>query len=66
METLIVYPKNQHQLKAIKAFLKELDINFKKEESSTNNGEFVAKIKKSEKNFEEGKHTTINVEDLWK
>lgn len=28
--------------------------------------EFVAKIKKSDKNFAEGKFTTIKVEDLWK
>ncbi|MEX8548915.1 MAG: DUF2683 family protein [Mucilaginibacter sp.] len=33
---------------------------------STYNPKFVAKIKKSEKNFKEGKYITIKVEDLWK
>lgn len=66
MEKLIVHPKDQHQLKAIKVILKASDIDFKKEESSPYNPEFVAKIKKSEKNFKEGKYTTIKVEDLWK
>ena len=33
---------------------------------STYNSEFVAKIKKSEKNFKEGKYIAIKVEDLWK
>ena len=30
------------------------------------NPEFVAKIKRSEKNFSEGKYATIKIEDLWK
>ncbi|WP_366518179.1 DUF2683 family protein [uncultured Mucilaginibacter sp.] len=30
------------------------------------NPKFVAKIKKSEKNFKEGKYISIKVENLWK
>lgn len=30
------------------------------------NSQFVTKIKKSKKNFSEGKYRTIKVEDLWK
>lgn len=66
METLIVHPKNQEQLVAIEAVLKALKVDFNKEEESPYNPEFVAKIKQSEKNFKEGKFTTIKVEDLWK
>ncbi len=65
METLIVHPKNQKQLAAVEAFLKALNVTFKKEENYYD-PEFVAKIKKSEKNFKEGKFTILEVEELWK
>jgi hypothetical protein len=45
MESLIVDPKNQKQLTATKAFLKALDVSFKKDPSSSYNPEFVAKLK---------------------
>ncbi len=66
METIIVHPKNQKQLATVEAILKAIDVEFEKEKDSPYNAEFVAKIKKSEKNFKEGKFITIKVEDLWK
>lgn len=44
-----------------------MNIPFKrsKKKKSPHNPEFVAKIKRSEKNFSEGKFTTIKIEDLW-
>lgn len=66
METLIVHPKNQEQLLAVESILKMLKIDFQKEQESFYDPEFVAKIKKSEQNFEDGNFTTIKVEDLWK
>ncbi len=66
METLIVHPKDQKQLAAVKAVLKALNVDFKKEKESPYNPEFVAKIKRAEKNFKDGKFTTVKVEDLWK
>ncbi len=65
METLIVQPKNQKQLAAIEAVLKALNITFERE-GNYYDPEFVAKIKKSEKNFKEGKFTILKVEELWK
>lgn len=65
METLIVHPKNQKQLAAVKAVLNALNVTFEKEENDYD-PEFVAKIKKSEKNFKEGKFTILKVEELWK
>lgn len=66
METLIVEPKNRKQLSAIKAFLKALDVSFRKEEESPYNPEFVAKIKKSEKQFEKGEYITLDPnKSLW-
>ena len=64
METLIVEPKNQKQLAAIKAFLKALDVSFRKEEVSPYNTDFVAKIKRSKKGVKEGKVTRVKKEDL--
>ena len=66
METLIVRPKNQKQLAAVEAVLKALNVAFQKEEENDYNPVFVEKIKRSEKNFEEGKYTILKVEDLWK
>ncbi len=65
METLIIEPKNRKQLSAIKAFLKDLDINFRKEESPYN-PKFVAKIKKSKEQFEKGEYITLDPnKSLW-
>jgi len=66
MEMLIVHPKNQEQLLAVESILKMLKIDFQKEQESSYDPEFVAKIKKSEQNFKNGNFTTIKVEDLWK
>lgn len=60
METLIVKPKNQKQLNAVEAVLKALNVSFKKEEKSPYNPEFVAKIKKSQKQVKEGNYITID------
>ncbi|RYE19324.1 MAG: hypothetical protein EOP42_29250 [Sphingobacteriaceae bacterium] len=65
METLIVRPKNQKQLAAIKAVLKALDVTFQKEKADYDS-DFVEKINQSEQNFKEGKYTILKVEDLWK
>ncbi|WP_293304777.1 DUF2683 family protein [Pedobacter sp. UBA5917] len=65
METLIVHPENKAQLNAIKQVLKAMKISFEKEDRPYN-PEFVAKIKKSEQNFKEGKFSKIAIEDLWK
>lgn len=64
METLIVEPKSRKQLNAIKAFLKALDVSFRKEEDSPYNPEFVARIRKSEQQFEEGKVTRVTKEEI--
>lgn len=66
METLIVEPKSRKQLNAIKAVLKALDIAFRKEKESPYNPEFVAKIKKSEEQFEKGEYITLDPnKSLW-
>lgn len=65
MEILIVQPKNQKQLAAVKAVLTTLNVAFKKEESPYN-PEFLAKILEWSKEIAEGKGTKIALEDLWK
>lgn len=64
METLIVEPKNQKQLTAIKAFLRALDVSFRKENESPYDPEFVEKIQRSKKEVKEGKVTRVKKEDL--
>ena len=65
METLIFKPDSQEQVKALKAFAKALKISFKTEEKPYD-PEFVAKIKESRKQFENGQHKEIAIDDLWK
>lgn len=63
METVIMHPKNEEQLSALKAFAKALKVDY---ETSPYNSAFVAKIKKSAKDVEAGKFTTLDPEkSLW-
>jgi len=66
MERLIVQPKDQKQLVAIKAFFKALDVSFKKETSSPYNPAFVAKINRGVKAAREGKGVKLDLDNLWK
>ncbi len=70
MEAIILHPKNKSQLSLLKKLAKEMGVAFetKKQEAEeeTYNPEFVAKIMRSRKDFEEGRFTAIKTEDLWK
>ena len=69
MEAITIHPKNKEQLNAIQIILNAMKVPFEKSKvvkKSSYNPEFVAKIKRSEKNFSEGKYATIKIEDLWK
>lgn len=57
METLIMHPKNKEQLAALKAIAKALKVSV---ETSPYNPDFVAKIKQSKKEVENGKYTTLD------
>lgn len=52
MEALIIYPTKE-QAKAVKAFLKELNIHFEKKEQSLP-AHVLAGIKKGQEDFEKG------------
>jgi len=67
METLLVRPENEEQLKAIKAVLKALHIDFTtKKKEKAYNPEFVKKIQDSRKQAKEGKLSTVDTKNLWK
>jgi len=65
METLTIYPKTKEQLKAVKAVLKTLKIDFKSERSLYN-PEFIEKIIQGREDIKNGKGIGIATEDLWK
>jgi hypothetical protein len=67
METLIVHPKNQEQLTALKSFMKAFKVDFQTAKSGEDfySPEFVAKIKKSEAEVKAGKTTKIEPADIW-
>lgn len=64
--TIILHPRTKKQVELFRDMAAALKIPFKEKEESTYNPEFVAKIKRSEKNFSEGKFTKIKTADLWK
>ncbi|MCF8451421.1 MAG: hypothetical protein K9G49_16230 [Taibaiella sp.] len=66
METLLVLPENNEQLKAVKAILKVLHVDFISKKGKQYDPEFVKKIELSRNQVKEGKITTLDPDDLWK
>ncbi len=66
MEALLVYPENNKQMKALKAVMVALNVRFEKKEESPYGPEFVAKIERGKKDFEEGNYSVISLDDIWK
>ena len=64
METLIVHPDTKEQLAALKAFMKALKISYYKDQKSTYNPEFVAKIQESRRQIKNGETNVVNIADL--
>ncbi|MEO6849764.1 MAG: DUF2683 family protein [Mucilaginibacter sp.] len=63
METLIMHPKSEEQLSALKAIAKAWKISV---ESSPYNPGFVARIKESKKQAEAEKFTTLDpAKSVW-
>ncbi len=60
---ITAFTQDISQIDAIKAFMKALKIKFEIAEKPYN-PDFVAKIKKSQQQFQDGKFSTVKVEDL--
>ena len=63
MDTLIVHTDSEEKLKALKAVLKALKIDFEK---SSYNPDMVEKVKQGEKDLQQNKHIKISLDDIWK
>jgi hypothetical protein len=67
METLIAHPENEQQAEAV---LKALNIPFEEEKDTTEHllstEANTKKLNKSIEQIENGKVTTINLDDVWK
>jgi hypothetical protein len=70
METLIAHPENEQQAEAVKAVLKALNIPFEEEKDTTDyllsTEANAKKLNESIEQIENGKVTTINLDDIWK
>jgi hypothetical protein len=65
METVIMHPKSKEQLSALKAVAKALKVDFETEKSPYN-PDFVARIKESMKQVEQGNYITLDpTKSLW-
>jgi hypothetical protein len=66
METVIMHPKNEEQLIALKAIAKALNVDFETN-TSPYDPIFVAKVLAGEKAKNEGEEgLKVDVENLWK
>ena len=64
MTTITVHPEDASQIEAVKAIMKALKIKFEITKEKPYNPEFVAKIKRSQEDFKNGKFTRVKKEDL--
>lgn len=62
---MIIRSDDREKLEAIKVIAKALKVSFKTEDSSYD-PKFVAKIRESRKQFEEGQYKELEIDDLWK
>ncbi len=61
---ITAYPSDISQVRAIKAVLKALKIQFEMNEKVQYNPEFIAKINKSKQDYTEGNFVTIEKEQF--
>lgn len=60
MESIIIHTKNKKQIKVFESLAEAFGIGFEKHDSSSPyNENFVKRIRKSEKDFAEGKFTSV-------
>lgn len=62
--TIIIHPESSEQESALLAFVKALKMKFEVTKEKPYSEEFVAKIKKSRKQYEQGDFTSVANEDL--
>jgi len=66
-DIFIVHPTTPEQTNALKAFIKALKIKFETTSNkSSYNPDFIAKIKRSEDDFKNGRFSSVNANDLEK
>ncbi len=61
--TIIIHTENKEQENVVKAFAEALKMKFEVTNEEPYGPEFVAKIQKSEKEFEEGKGIAMTVDE---
>jgi hypothetical protein len=61
---IIAHPQTDEQVNVIKAFMNALKIKFEISKESPYNADFVTKIGKSKKEFENGDFTRVEKNDL--
>ena len=66
METILIRPKSKEQIKVFEEMAKALKIPFELKEDSRYKPEFIAMVRKADKDFESGKGKKIKLDDIWK
>ena len=65
-DSIFIVQPTEDQERALKAFVKALKIKYTVTKEGKYNRDFVAKIKKSQKEFDQGNFTRVKKEDLKK
>ena len=63
---LIAHPENEEQINTLKVVMNAMKIKFEISKKEEYNPEFVAKIQRSRKQYEEGKFISLDKNDLKK
>ena len=70
MEAIIAKPETKDQLKALKAFLKAMDISFTDNEKqiskAIHNAEYAAKLKRGVEDLGAGRSRKVSLDEIWK
>jgi LPS O-antigen subunit length determinant protein (WzzB/FepE family) len=63
-DIIIVHPQTKEEENVMKAFMNALKIKFEVTKDSNYNSEFLSKIEKSRKQFEEGEYVSVEKDQL--
>lgn len=66
METILIHPQSKEQIKAFEQMAKAMKVPFEIKKESPYNPEFVAMVKKADKDFKNGKGRKVKLDDIWK
>lgn len=67
MDSILIHPHSEEQVRVFEQMAKVLNLPYERERrQSAYNADFVAKIKESKKQAEDGQTVKISLDEIWK